>query len=209
VKLRRRAFLELAASIVTLPLSLHVRENGAAYTLKSTYYRPAGAGAVQRSRLSPRVLGQRRRYPGDHRRDEIGTGGRHIARRHRRLVGGRIRIACGGGARGVAGVINVDGGRGSLGSGKNCDPAQLIAVAGEFGATTKVPALWLYASNDERFSPALARQMYDAYERHRPSGLDRFVRLPAFGNDGHTLFSYGAAIPLWSPYVETFLNDVS
>ncbi|MBV8489326.1 MAG: alpha/beta fold hydrolase [Candidatus Eremiobacteraeota bacterium] len=106
---------------------------------------------------------------------------------------------------GVVGLLNFDGGRGSLASGKNCDPAQLVRVAGEFGATAEAPSLWLWSRNDERFSPALARQMFAAYTRERPKGADSFVLMPAYDGDGHGLFDDASEIAIWAPYVERFL----
>jgi dienelactone hydrolase len=110
--------------------------------------------------------------------------------------------------RGLVGAINFDGGRGSKGPGVNCDPHQLVDIAAEFGATATAPSLWLYAQNDHVFTPALARQMYDAYESARRASGDRFVILPPSGDEGHYLFGTRSAMPLWTPYVRDFLRRV-
>jgi dienelactone hydrolase len=109
---------------------------------------------------------------------------------------------------GVVGIINVDGGRGSLGPGKNCDPQQLIEIAGEFGATTGAPSLWMYAANDHRFNTTLARAMFDAYGRGRPAGRDTFLILPASGDEGHYLFETAAAVDSWTVPASAFLSRV-
>ena len=269
MNLRRRDFLQLAASIVTLPLGLHVSENGARYTLKSTLYRPNGTGPfplVVLNHGAPAnyadvpsqfetftdqsawfvargcavLVPNRRGYGGStgpfaesvgpcahpnflraanaSADDVVAAIGAVVSQRtvdSSRIVvagqsaGGYASLAVGARAqRGLVGIVNIDGGRGSLDSGQNCDPAQLVAVAGDFGVTARAPSLWLYARNDERFTPSLARKMFDAYERHRPAGVDRFVVLPPYDTDGHTMFSYAAAIPLWAPYVAPFLKRV-
>lgn len=109
---------------------------------------------------------------------------------------------------GVVGLVNFDGGRGSQGAGKDCDPAQLVTVAGKFGATTSAPSLWLWATNDERFPVALGRKMFAAYERGRPKGADQFVVLPRYDTDGHGLFDDPAEVPVWSPHVSAFLESL-
>jgi dienelactone hydrolase len=109
---------------------------------------------------------------------------------------------------GLAGIINIDGGRGSLGSGRNCDPAQLVTVSGTFGATTTVPSLWMYAANDHRFDTTLARQMFDAYERDKKSGRDTFAILSPSGTEGHYLFETASAMESWTPVASEFLKRV-
>jgi dienelactone hydrolase len=66
-----------------------------------------------------------------------------------------------------------------------CAPHTLIAAAVEFGKAARVPVTWLVAANDSYFSPALSRQLADAF---RGSG-DRvdFHVLPASGGEGHWL----------------------
>ena len=44
-----------------------------------------------------------------------------------------------------------------------CAPHTLVAAAGEFGKTARVPVTWLVAANDSYFSPALSRQLADAF----------------------------------------------
>src|SRR5262245_36036997 len=60
---------------------------------------------------------------------------------------------------GVAAVINFAGGRGGhhpkVG---NCAPQGLVAAAGRYGSTARIPTLWLYAANDSFFAPDLARR---------------------------------------------------
>jgi dienelactone hydrolase len=66
-----------------------------------------------------------------------------------------------------------------------CAPHTLISAAAEFGKSAHVPVTWLVAANDTYFSPALSRQIADAF---RASG-DRveFRVLGAYGSEGHWL----------------------
>src|SRR5262245_27956077 len=105
---------------------------------------------------------------------------------------------------GVFAVINVAGGRGG-GQPKvgNCTPWRLIEAAARYGATARIPSLWLYAENDSFFGPDLSRKMFDAYVR--AGAKAEYVALPAFGADGHRVFAAVDGRALWVPPVEKFL----
>lgn len=261
------------AAVTTIPLQLHVTEDGAPYTLLSTAYFPHGAGpfpmvvlnhgspfhaqdaATQFARFGFQsawfveqgfavVVPNRRGYGGStgpvvernsscshpdyamtaRRSSDDVIAAIDAMRGDARIDASRIvvgGVSAGGFAslataarapRGVVGAINFDGGRGSHGPGTQpCRPQQLIDVVGEFGATARVPTLWLYAENDHVFPPALARAMYSAYERGRndAANQDRFVLLPASGDEGHYLFGTRASMGLWTPYVGAFLTRVT
>jgi len=64
--------------------------------------------------------------------------------------------------------------------------------------------LWVYAANDHFFGPDLAQQFRAAFAAG--GGIVDFVAAPAFGGDGHGLFS-PAGIPVWTGYVDAFLKD--
>jgi hypothetical protein len=104
--------------------------------------------------------------------------------------------------RGVVAVISFAGGRGSDAPDHICRPDRLIAAERELGTTGRVPSLWIYAQNDHFFEPVVADQMADAYAS--AGGVVRFVKAPAFGADGHMLFSQGP-IDLWWPDIAPFL----
>jgi hypothetical protein len=63
--------------------------------------------------------------------------------------------------------------------------------------------LWIYAENDKFFRPDLARRMHGAFTG--AGGRAQLIDAPAFGDDGHTLFSRGIA--LWTPMVDRFLRE--
>ena len=79
---------------------------------------------------------------------------------------------------------------------------ELVRAFGEFGRTSHVPMLWVYAENDHFFGPQLAAAFYAAFTKS--GGKAEFIRPAAFGKDGHGLFSNGG-IPLWTPLVDEFL----
>ena len=105
---------------------------------------------------------------------------------------------------GLVGVINFAGGRGSSRPGEVCNDARLVEDAGRYGATSRVPQLWLYASNDHYFSPDIARRMHESFTR--AGGKATLRQLPPFGEDGHSLFARGTGE--WLPQVEPFLAEL-
>ena len=124
---------------------------------------------------------------------------------------------------GVVGVINFAGGRGSIGSDRVCAPERERAAFFEFGRSSKIPSLWLYATNDGYFGPSLARAWYEEYIR--AGGQAQFVELPATGachqvfadtesvelypgGDGHQLFAEPGSLSLWTPAVGRFLTEL-
>jgi dienelactone hydrolase len=108
---------------------------------------------------------------------------------------------------GVRAIITFAAGRGGRVGGKpnnNCAPDKLVAAAGEFGRTARVPMLWIYIENDTFFGPALSKRMHQAYRE--AGGNAEYHLLPPFGSDGHFLIGSPDAIPLWAPLVEPFLD---
>ena len=85
----------------------------------------------------------------------------------------------------------------------NCTPSELVKAAGRYGATARVPLLWISSANDTFFEPKLVQQMAAAYNgaggraTHRPVG--------PFGNDRHNLASSDSGAPIWQPLVSEFL----
>jgi dienelactone hydrolase len=75
----------------------------------------------------------------------------------------------------------------------------------KFGRTTKVPTLWLYSENDTFFSPAIVKEMHDAFQK--AGGKVKLVMLPPFGKDGHTFFPNERGLPLWTEEVDKFLVE--
>jgi dienelactone hydrolase len=105
---------------------------------------------------------------------------------------------------GLVAAISFAGGRGSKANDTVCSPDRLVETVGSFGKTSRVPMLWVYAENDHFFNPALAQRMYAAFTKN--GGNATFIAAPAYGNDGHFLFST-AGIPIWTPMIDQFLQS--
>ena len=105
---------------------------------------------------------------------------------------------------GLVAAISFAGGRGSMESDKICAPDHLIAAFRAFGQRSRIPMLWVYAANDHFFGPALAQQFKAAFTG--AGGSVELISAPAYGNDGHLLFS-PPGIPQWTPYVDEFLQQ--
>jgi dienelactone hydrolase len=89
---------------------------------------------------------------------------------------------------GVAAMIAFAPGRGGHANdlpNQVCAPHTLISAAAEFGKTARVPVTWLVAANDTYFSPALSRQIADAFRAG--GGRVKFRVLAASGSEGHWL----------------------
>ena len=66
----------------------------------------------------------------------------------------------------VAAIIAFAPGRGGHANdlpNRVCAPHTLMSAAGEFGKDARVKVTWLVAANDSYFSPALSRQLADAF----------------------------------------------
>lgn len=109
----------------------------------------------------------------------------------------------------VKALINFAGGRGGHVDDQpnnNCAADRLVAAAGDFGRTARVPTLWLYAENDSYFAPALSRRMFAAF--HGTGGAAAYHVLPPLDAEGHFLIASEDAIARWAPIVERFLQSV-
>lgn len=108
----------------------------------------------------------------------------------------------------VRAVINIAGGRGGhpFGQvdGSVCGEKRLIEAARSYGATARLPTLWLYASNDSYFRPDLARAMASAW--HERGGDAELHVFPPYGSDGHTIADDRAGWDIWGAAVEGFLT---
>ena len=111
---------------------------------------------------------------------------------------------------GVAAVINVAGGRGGWAGGRartNCAAARLVENVAVFGATARLPMLWLYAGNDSFFGPVLAGGLFKSFTR--AGGQAEMTMLPPWEQDGHYFFFGDGGSRLWGPRVEDFLASLA
>lgn len=107
---------------------------------------------------------------------------------------------------GVQAAINFAGGGG--GNPKTrpqrpCSTPQLEAMFRGWGASAKVPMLWIYTENDMYMGPKHPREWFDAYSG--AGGAAEFVQFPPHGEDGHSLFTRFPEV--WQPRVLQFLRS--
>jgi dienelactone hydrolase len=109
---------------------------------------------------------------------------------------------------GLLAVLNFAGGRGGHRNNvpnSNCAPDRLVAAAGTFGRTARVPTLWIYSENDSFFAPELVRRMHAAFTA--AGGAAQLVQPGPFSDDGHRLFTT-AGMSIWTPIAGSFLDGV-
>ena len=112
--------------------------------------------------------------------------------------------------RGLLGVVNFAGGRGSQAAmrakGEICGQSVLLQTVTRFASTTAVPQLWIYAENDHYFAPPLVRKMAEIYQQ---AAVPLEVKwMPPSGKEGHRFFDIPANTPQWLPLVQNFLARV-
>lgn len=105
---------------------------------------------------------------------------------------------------GVVAAINFAGGGGGnpeTHPGDPCSASISTATFGGYGHNTRVPTLWIYTENDLYFSPRHTEAWFAAFRANGGNGT--FMLLPAFGDNGHRLFTRG--FDIWAPLVRDFL----
>jgi dienelactone hydrolase len=105
---------------------------------------------------------------------------------------------------GLVAAISFAGGRGSRDDDDVCNPDGLVQAFATFGKTSRVPMLWVYATNDSFFGPDLARRLHDGFRAS--GGNAKFIAAPPYGEDGHYLYSV-VGRPQWTPFVDAFLRE--
>jgi dienelactone hydrolase len=110
---------------------------------------------------------------------------------------------------GVVAVIAFSPGRGGHANDRPnqvCAPHRLMAAAAEFGKAARVPVIWLVARNDSYFSPALSRQMADAFR----AGGDKvdFRALPEFRGEGHWLAEADGGEEVYGPTLDNAMKAI-
>ena len=106
---------------------------------------------------------------------------------------------------GLAGAIVFAPGRGSLSADHVCAQDALVAAFAHYGKTSRVPMLWISASNDHFFGPELVKASLGAFDG--AGGKATFFAAPAYGADGHALFDGAGGIAIWEPPVTAFLSQ--
>ena len=106
---------------------------------------------------------------------------------------------------GVVAAINFAGGGGGnpkTQPGRPCAPHLLERLAADYGASARLPMLWVYTENDLYFGATYPRVWFEAYRK--AGGNAEFVQFPTTGADGHRLFVDHPDV--WRPTVAAFLR---
>ena len=105
----------------------------------------------------------------------------------------------------VKGIINFSGGLKNL-SGPCVWDVSLLKAFSEVGKKSRIPNLWIYATNDELFPTALANNLSEVY---RQNGAPlRSVLIDNFVGEGHRLFDDSRGVKHWSQHVSEFLKEI-
>jgi dienelactone hydrolase len=101
----------------------------------------------------------------------------------------------------LRGVINVSGGLQT----PDCPKEDVLVNAfKDYGTSSRVPTLWVYAKNDSLFGPKLVETMQSVY---LDGGGDvKLVMYDKLGNDGHHLFSDATGRLRWLMEMDAFLT---
>jgi hypothetical protein len=73
----------------------------------------------------------------------------------------------------------------------------------EFGKTSRVPGLWLFAENDSRYSATTIREAHKAFTQ--AGGQATLLLFPASLEDGHFIYQ---SPELWRPALRNYLQSL-
>ena len=111
-------------------------------------------------------------------------------------------------ARNIPGVLAAvnfaggGGGRPDTHPAQPCSADRMTQLFASYGASARIPTLWLYSENDKYWGAALPRAWHKAFTDR--GGTGRFVPLPPHKADGHATFTGNRAA--WQGAFEGFLD---
>ena len=82
-----------------------------------------------------------------------------------------------------------------------CSADRMTELFASYGASARIPTLWLYSENDKYWGAAIPRLWHEAFVDR--GGTGQFVQLPPYKADGHPIFTGNPAA--WKPAFEDFL----
>jgi dienelactone hydrolase len=108
---------------------------------------------------------------------------------------------------GLKGAINFAGGDGGdpiKSPEKPCSDYLIKDTFAKYGASNKVPTLWLYSVNDKFWGEQLPKDWFAAFQK--AGGKGQFISLPAYKEDGHSIFR--GDLNAWKNDFEKFIKEV-
>lgn len=106
---------------------------------------------------------------------------------------------------GLMGAIDYAGGRTNMTAVSSASELNKMMVSGfaEFGKTTRVPTLWVFAENDSRYTANTIRASHEAFQA--AGGKARLLLSPPIEGDGHHIYHKPA---FWRAAVKAYLQDI-
>ena len=108
---------------------------------------------------------------------------------------------------GLKGAINFAGGDGGdpiKSPEKPCGDYLIKDTFAKYGASNKVPTLWLYSVNDKFWGEQLPKDWFAAFQK--AGGKGQFISLPAYKEDGHSIFR--GDLNAWKNDFEKFIKEI-
>jgi dienelactone hydrolase len=108
---------------------------------------------------------------------------------------------------GLKGAINFAGGDGGdpiKSAEKPCGDYLIKDTFAKYGASNKVPTLWLYSVNDKFWGEQLPKDWFAAFQK--TGGKGQFISLPAYKEDGHAIFR--GDLNAWKNDFEKFIKEI-
>jgi dienelactone hydrolase len=108
---------------------------------------------------------------------------------------------------GLKGAINFAGGNGGdpiKSPERPCGDYVIKDTFAKYGASNKVPTLWLYSVNDKYWGEQLPKDWFAAFQK--AGGKGQFISLPAYKEDGHSIFRGNPNA--WKNDFEKFIKEI-
>ena len=108
---------------------------------------------------------------------------------------------------GLVGAVNFAGGGGGSPAEhpeKPCSAYLLTKLFKSYGATSKIPTLWLYSENDRYWGSKLPREWFSEFIE--AGGKGQFIQLPLYKDNGHGIFTGNP--DAWKPDFEKFIRGL-
>jgi len=106
---------------------------------------------------------------------------------------------------GLIGAIDFSGGRNDIkiGSGPGYLNQMMVNGFAEFGKTTRIPALWVFAENDSRYTANTIRASHEAFQA--AGGKARLSLNASLEGDGHFIYHKPE---LWRAALNEYLGEI-
>ena len=108
---------------------------------------------------------------------------------------------------GLKGAINFAGGNGGdpiKSPERPCGDYVIKDTFAKYGASNKIPTLWLYSVNDKFWGEQLPKDWFVEFQK--AGGKGKFISLPAYKENGHSIFR--GDLNAWKNDFEKFIKEI-